>query len=86
MGGSDGGNANGGFELTEGAIVSMVRAEVRKQLSGLTREHWPHVAKDTFARPTPAASAVSGVPPPVTTAAADLRADVTATLPVVMLV
>ena len=35
MGGSDGGNANGGFELTEGAIVSMVRAEVRKQLSGL---------------------------------------------------
>ena len=50
MGGSDGGNANGGFELTEGAIVSMVRAEVRKQLSGLTREHWPHVAKDTFAR------------------------------------
>ena len=37
MGDSDGGNASGGLELSEGAIVSIARAcvEVRKQLSGL---------------------------------------------------
>jgi hypothetical protein len=98
MGGSDSGNANGGgLELSEGAIVSIVRAEVRKQLSGLAArmppEQWPHVAMDTYAAPlqtapgpAPAASAVSGAPPPLTTAAADVRADVTATVPVVMLV
>ena len=98
MGGSDSGNANGGgLELSEGAIVSIVRAEVRKQLSGLAArmrpEQLPHVAMDTYAAPlqtapgpAPAASAVSGAPPPLTTVAADVRADVTATVPVVMLV
>ena len=30
MGDSDGGNASGGLELSEGAIVSIARAEVRR--------------------------------------------------------
>ena len=61
MGDSDGGNASGGLELSEGAIVSIVRAEVRKQLSARVRDETVQALQVATAIPAAMARALGEV-------------------------